>query len=154
MKVKAAISSGAPTSVVEALRSPEFVGMVLQRVVQSTLGATDAVNRPAEYYAQEPDFTIPFGEVMGVELRLSGVSRNGRTGAQFHMAAALLVEIASETIAVALAEARSPARVQLFCVVMLDDQIETPRDSGLYSSMVEPPAVWVTAKGSTVHRPV
>ena len=147
MKLKAVVTEGTPHPVVEALRTRGFATNFLVQVATEILGAENALARPAEFYVQIPDRTIytGTGEGYGVEIRLTGVSRNGRKAAQFHKALAKLHEIAKEKMAKALNNSQG-LRVQLFTVLMLDGDIETSPGSGVYSNMLEHPAEWITAE--------
>lgn len=145
VKLKAVITDGAPQPVEEALYSGEFAATFLVEVVQKLLGVTDAISRPAEFYVQHPDISIYAGDGrFGVELRLTGVSRNGRTPKQFHEALKHLHEIAKTKIKLALEKCGSDSCIQLFTVIMLDGDIETSPGSGVYSNVLEHPAEWVT----------
>jgi hypothetical protein len=146
VKLKAVVTDGAPHPIVEALRTRRFATNFLVQVATEILGAENALERPAEFYVQIPDRTIytGTGEGFGVELRLTGVSRNGRKASQFHKALAALHEIAKDEIVKALNS--SPGlRVQLFTVLMLDGDIETSPGSGVYSSVLEHVAEWIVA---------
>jgi len=146
MKLKAAITRGAPEAVVNALGSSEFARSFLVAVVEDQLGASKSIERPAEYYVQEPDYTVNIEGRFGVELRLTGVSRSNRKAAQFHRAIKKLNELANQTIAKALQASGSGVEVQLFCVLMLDGDVETAPGSGVYSNTLESDAVLVQAK--------
>ena len=146
MKLKAVITDGTPEPVVSAMSSKEFASSFLTEVVSETLGAEDAFQRPAEYYVQVPDRTIFTGGGFGVELRLTGVSRNGRSAKQFHNALKRLHQIAEGVIYYALIRCTPGTSVQLFTVLELDGEIETSPGSGEYSRFIEHPAEWVTAR--------
>lgn len=148
MKLKAAITDGAPEPVVAAMGSQVFANRFLNEVVAEILGVEDAAERPAEFYVQLPDRTVYTGIGFGVELRLTGVSRNGRKVSQFHKALAKLHQIASDKIAKALKGTACP-QIQLFTVIMLDGDVETSPGSGVYSNVLEHPAEWVTATSPT-----
>lgn len=145
VKLKAVITDGAPQPVVEAMCSRGFTATFLVGVVQEILDAKDVLSRPAEFYVQHPDHTIYAGDGrFGVELRLTGVSRNGRTPKKFHDALKNLHAIAKEEIKLALQKCGPGSCVQLFTVLMLDGDIETSPGSGVYSNVLEHPAEWVT----------
>jgi hypothetical protein len=147
VKLKAVVTEGTPEPVVEAIGSQVFATRFLTEVATDILGAKAALSRPAEYYVQIPDRSIFTGKNAGVELRLSGVSRNGRSAKQFHTALAKLHEIAKEMISNALSsDFNSGLCIQLFTVLMLDGDIETAPGSGEYSNVLEHPAELVEAK--------
>ena len=137
MKIKAAVIGG-PDSIAAALSSRLFAQRVLQEVVGDALGVSAVLQRPAEYYVQNADQgPSPDPEVMGVEVRLTGASRNGRTPKQFHRALRTLEGIVESTVLEALCAEGSGLRCQIFCVLMADDDIETRPGSGVYSSVIE-----------------
>ncbi len=140
MKIKAACI-GTPSGVVHALSSTRFAQAVLSQVVGEALGVTDVLNRPAEYYLQRADEgPAPKEGVMGVEVRLTGVSRSNRANKQFHTALKTLMEITKTSVAAALSKC---SRCQIFCVVMIDGDIETAPGSGLHASNLESAPEWV-----------
>ncbi len=151
VKLKAVITDGAPKLVVAAMSSQVFANRFLNEVVAKILGAENALERPAEFYVQLPDRTI-YTRGLGVELRLTGVSRNGRKASQFHKALAKLHEIAKDALSNAL-KGRTVYQIQLFTVLMLDGDIETSPGSGVYSNVLEHPAEWVTATQETENPP-
>ncbi len=146
MKLKAVITDSAPEALVEAFGGKDFALRFLTLIVGAHLDVLDPINRPAEYYVQEPDRTVCVGNKIGVELRFTGVSRNGRKAERFHKALAALVEIAKETIQSALGH--DAQEVQLFCVLMLDGDVETSPGSGKYSSVLESEPLWVRREPS------
>lgn len=140
MKIKAACI-GTPQDVADALSGSSFASEALSKVVGDALGVKDVLNRPAEYYVQTADVgPAPKEGVMGVEVRLTGASRNGRTPKQFYEAMALLVTIVNKVVAHALP---GHMKCQTYCVIMLDSEIETFPGSGSYSRNLESNAEWV-----------
>lgn len=134
MKIKAACI-GTPKEVVDAFSSNPFVSTVLLRVVEKELGVMNVLSRPAEYYVQKADTgPAPKEGVMGVEVRLSGVSRNGRTPKQFHNALSELVHIVKFTIEQII---DCDDKCQIFCVIMIDGEVEVKPNSGVYSFNLE-----------------
>ncbi|MBI1961502.1 MAG: hypothetical protein HYS45_02270 [Parcubacteria group bacterium] len=123
----------------KAFSSEGFARTFLENVLVGCLGAKDPAERPAEYYVQEPDPMVTVGVCLGVELRLTGISRGGRTAKQFHDALKALKDLAARTIA----ENLKVGRVQLFVVIMLDGDVETKPGSGQYSNVLESDAIWV-----------
>jgi len=144
MQLKAVITRGAPEGLVEAFASELFAGNFLKQVVGACLGAQEPIKRPAEFYVQEPDRTVCVNGHIGVELRFTGVSRNGRKAKQFHAALTTLETLARQTISHALTSGGSLMKVQLFCVLMLDGDVETSPGSGQYSNVLETEAIWVS----------
>ena len=108
------------------------------------MGSVSNYKRPAEFYVQEPDRTVCVNGQIGVELRFTGVSRNGRKAAQFHKALNTLETLARQTISHVLTSGGSLMKVQLFCVLMLDGDVETAPGSGQYSDVLETEAIWVS----------
>jgi hypothetical protein len=148
VKLKAVVTDGAPEPVVAAMGSKFLAQRFLNEVVIDILAVEDARNRPAEFYVQFPDRSVFTEDGFGVELRLTGVSRNGRKASQFHNALQQLHEIAMDAIAIALkkSETNPEMHIQLFTVLMLDGDIETSPGSGVYSSVLEHPAELVSAR--------
>ena len=140
MKLEAVITRGVPDEVVDDLGGDGFAMDFLAMVVGDCLGVEHATQRPAEFCVQEPDRTVCVNGHFGVELRLTGVSRQGRSAKEFHDALKSLVDIAKEHIARNLKK----GRVQLFCVIMLDGDVETSPGSGVYSNTLESEAIWIT----------
>ncbi len=145
MKAKAACI-GATPAIVAALSGTPFAARVLTEVVGKALGVEGAMQRPAEYYVQHADTgAAPAEGVMGVEVRLSGVSRDGRSPKMFHEALKSLDAIVQTTVMEALLPGE---RCQVFVVIMLDEQIETSPGSRTYSNNLESTAAWVEKPGS------
>ncbi len=143
MKIKAACI-GTPQGVAEALSGMAFAASVLHYVIGQNLGVTNVLDRPAEFYVQHADTgPAPKRGVMGVEVRLTGATRDGRTPKQFHEALSGLLTIVKETVEEALPTGQ---QCQVFCVIMIDGQIETAPKSGKYSNALESEAVFVTGK--------
>lgn len=140
MKIKAACI-GTPEGVATALSSTPFASAALKSVVGEALGVEDVLTRPAEYYVQLADEgPAPQEGMMGVEVRLSGVSRNGRTAKQFHVALKELERIVESVVEKALEYGK---KCQIFCVIMIDGEVETAPGSGLFSNNLESAAKWV-----------
>ena len=140
MKIKAACI-GVPPLVVEALSGTEFASAALQEVVGEALGVKNVLNRPAEYYVQFADAgPAPKKDMMGVEVRLTGVSRNGRKAKQFHEALRALECIVERTVMKTLDRGK---KCQIFCIIMIDGDMETSPGSGNYSNNLESEPVWV-----------
>lgn len=140
MKIKACCI-GTPETVNAALSGTEFANKVLSIVIGGALGVENVLKRPAEYYVQNADVGPASREgMMGVEVRLTGASRDGRKAKQFHDALKDLVVI----VKVAVGKALLPGqKCQVFCVIMLDGEIETQPGSGVYNSNLESIAEWV-----------
>ncbi len=142
MKVKAACI-GTPPEFAVAFSGTRFATEILLRVIGKILGVEDVLSRPAEYYVQNADTgPAPAIGTMGVEVRLSGVSRNGRTAKQFHRAIEELELIVEQFVSSGLTGSQ---RCQIFCVIMLDGEVETKPGSGKYSNNIESAGKWVTA---------
>lgn len=140
MKIKAACI-GVPPLVVDALSGTEFASEVLQEVIGEALGVKNVLNRPAEYYVQFADVgPAPKQGMMGIEVRLTGVSRNGRKAKQFHDALIALERIVEKMVMKTLDRGK---KCQIFCVIMIDGDVETSPGSGNYSSNLESEPVWV-----------
>lgn len=138
-------SIGASEKVVESLNGEEFAESVITRVMGRALGVQNVLARPAEYYVQ-PVVKCPVAVkgLTGVSVRLTGVSRDGRPTHMFHSALRELSIIVVGTVRKALI-AREIC--QIFCVVVLDDMVETPPGSSKYSSNLEGDAFWVDCDG-------
>jgi hypothetical protein len=72
------------------------------------------------------------------------VSRNGRKAKQFHDALKDLVRIVRGTIEAVLQPGQN---CQIFCVIMLDGEVETSPGSGHYSNNLESTPEWVFLTG-------
>ncbi len=147
MKLKAAITEGADQAIIDAFGSQRFATEFLMEVAEGHLWVNSALRRPAAFYVQKPDVTVNVGGGFGVELRLTGASRSGRTPKQFHEAIQALYNLAVCTISGELAVSGSESRFQLFVVIMLDGQVETAPGSNRYSNVLESPETWVTKDG-------
>jgi len=146
MKGKAVVTRGIPDTVIRSLGGMDFIRQLLTKVIAEHLGAENPHGRPAEYYVQEPDYTVMVKHnVFGVEFRLTGVTRNGRTAAQIHKALRATHALVRAAIQLGLKAAKPACRVQMFCVIMLDAAIETAPGSRAYSNVIESDAEWVTA---------
>jgi hypothetical protein len=148
MKLKAAITDGAPDELIAAFGSLSFADSFLN-IVENTFGVTDPGLRPAEFYVQAPDRTIAFHpEVFGVEVRLTGVSRGEREPEVFHDALKELERTVAEFIKDALVDAGLTAtRIQMFVVIMVDGDVPGVPGSNFYGSVLESTPRWVTADG-------
>jgi len=147
MKLKAVVSSKVSREIVDAVGSPEFAYAFMTGIVSGIFGVEDSDRRPAEYYVQMPDRTISLGPA-GVELRLTGVSRGTRSADIFHKALNALHTLAKERLQIAANSLPAGFQVQLFCVLMLDGDIETAPGSGKYSSVLEHDPEWIEAHPS------
>ena len=147
MKGKAVLSRGIPKAVIDELNNQTFVCCFIEDIIKKQLGAKNPLERPAEYYVQEPDFIIQAVSCYyAVEFRLTGVTRNGRTPSQLHRALNAMHLLVKETIRIALVDSTSEERIQMFCVLMLDGDIETRPGSGEYSTVLESDAEWISAQ--------
>ncbi len=135
MKIKAACV-GTPDAVVRALSGKDFSRVVLLAVLGKVLGVSNVLNRPAEFYVQNADEGS--SDVMGVEVRLTGASRDGRTSEQFRLALAELVRVTKEAIKDALKPDES---CQVFGVIMVDGDVEI--SPGKYGPNLESKPEWV-----------
>ena len=147
MKLKPAITDGAPPALFEAFRSSLFAKRFLEEVVEGTFGVESPEHRPAEYYVQLPDTTIQAeDEVFGVEVRLSGVSQAGRTPKVHHGALKALEQLVADTARVGLKGV--DVRVQILVVIMLDGDVpglpKSPEEAQ-YGSLLESEARWVSS---------
>jgi len=100
--------------------------------------------RPAEFCVQLPTSLVKIGNSIGVELRLTGVSRNGRKAKQFHNALETVHSFTKDMIQRFLTNHNDKTKIQLFTTLELDGDVETPPGSGAYSNVLEHPAEWVT----------
>ncbi len=130
MKFKPVLPSGNKEAF-NTLNSPEFEIALLTGVCDKIYGIKDVLERPAEFYVQKPDIRIREGEkVLGTEIRLTGVARNGRTVKQHHDALVETAKITSDFLA------RFGTR-ETFSVLMLDGEIPLLDDPTRYSSVPE-----------------
>ncbi len=144
MKIKACVIGG-NFELHNFLSSSSFSLQVLTKVVQNVLKVENAVKRPAEYYLQNADVgPAPTEGMIGVEVRMTGISRDGRPASAFHQALRVLEQVVSETVIFALS---SGTRCQIFCVLMLDGEIESSPGSGMYTSVLEGKPFWVDETG-------
>lgn len=135
MKLKAAITQGAPDRVVVRLNAPEFARRVFKEVLGPFLNVLEM--GPAEFYVQEADRTIctKLGSY-GCEVRLTGVS--AREGRDYEGALDALTKLYVEEITDTLGE---HARMQLFVVIMLDTA--ALHIDGTRSTIFESKPVWL-----------
>ena len=143
MKIKACcLGTDVKPRIAGILSSTWFAQEVLTKVIGEALGVEDVLERPAEYYVQSAD-TGPAGKtgVMGVEVRLTGASRSGRTPKQFHAAILALDKVVKAAV---VQELQGDEKCQVFCMIMIDGQIETQKGTGDYGNQVESKAVWVS----------
>lgn len=143
MKLKAAITRGTPEAVIKNLGSQEFARAFLEEVCQGQLGAVHVLFHPAAFYVQEPDTTVNVDGRLGVELRLTGVSRGTRLPEQFKEAIKTLHRLAMQAISNGLLEGAAKEEVELFTVLMLDGDTSAPQ--GGYSNVLELGPDWVSA---------
>lgn len=140
------VSEGLPDGVIKALSTPKFAEKIIAQVMGHCLGAENPLDRPSEYYVQVPDVIVQAKDgFYGVEFRLTGASRNGRTHKQFYKALAVQHGVVKDAIIGALKKLGSEERIQVFTVLMLDGDIEVKPDSGVYSNIPESDAEWVSA---------
>lgn len=138
MKAKAACI-GTPKGLVDYLSSTEFAAKLLTTVVGNALGVHDVLDRPSEYYLQNADEGPSASEgKMGVEVRLTGVSRNNRNSKQFKDASVILQTITKSAVKKHIPRGQ---RCQVFTVVMCDKEVEIA--SGTYTATIEHEAEWV-----------
>jgi hypothetical protein len=143
MKLKAVLVGKHNERTVKAFGSAKFTARFLDEIVDDHFGVKDARQRPAEYYMQKPDFaeSLDGTGLLGVEVRLTGVSRGNRPAKLFHEALKTLSRIVVETIQ---GTTWGDKGVQVFCIIMLDGDVENPPGSGNYSSMIESPSIIVS----------
>lgn len=127
----------------EALYCKAFAAKIDAVVVSNVLGV-EAAWGPAEAYMQEPDWGIGIKdrERPGIEIRLSGVSRNEweRPEKCFAQAIAALVDLVRHEV-----EAIFPAEgqpCQVYPVLMLDEPASR-EPQGPKTTLMEGPAAWV-----------
>lgn len=141
MKLKAAITDGTPQEVIDELSSKEFAHAFLVAVIGTVFKVDNPLDRPAEFYIQKPDITIQAHTTCGIEVRLTGVSRGTRPASVFHQALSALSVLVEQTVYESLPNGSG---VQIFCVMMLDKEVETSPGSGVYSSVLESEPKMVT----------
>ena len=154
MKLEIVITQDAHPNFATFMSAWHFASCILRNVANEILEIKDANRRPAEFYVETPRFSVQAVNdtrtemlPIGVELRLTGVSRNGRKAKQFHVALNMLHNCAKEQLQDVLESIGNYQRkVQLFTVLMLDGDVETSPGSGVYSNMLEHPAEWITAE--------
>ena len=132
MKVRACVIGGHP-NLLKAFSSRAFATCVLGEIVKGIFGVHDVFSRPAEYHVESAvGGPSPDEEYIGVEVRMTDISRNGRPAKAFHQALKQLEDVADVT-----ACQGTTLRCQIFCVLELDGEIETAPGSGKYSSVLE-----------------
>lgn len=135
MELKAAITKGAPARLIAAFGTMGFADAFLHDVVGTAFGIEDPLRRPAEYCVLEPDITNEADGLIGVGVRLTGASRDGRTPKVFHDAQKALELLVERTTGEALHGTGKSA--QIFIVMVLDKEIEVSPGSGRYSNVLE-----------------
>jgi hypothetical protein len=135
MKLKPAITDGAPEAFINAVDSPEFSNRVFHRVLQQQLGV--GAMGPAEFYVQKADRTVASDHnFWGCEVRLTGVSV--KPGRDFDAALSELVNLYTSEIRENVPRGK---KIQLFVVIMLDAIVE--HADGSRSALFESMPVWV-----------
>ncbi len=136
-----ALCNGTTDAVANSLSSPAFSDSALTTVIGNTFNVQDVLMRPAEYCVLNA-LRGPSSQpgVMGVQVCLTGVNRNGRASKKLHESLKVLVQVVKEAMLNGLLPGQ---RCQMFCVVELDAEIETAPDSGVYSRYLESAPVWV-----------
>jgi len=134
MKGKAVVSKGINNEVICALSSPKFAESFLTTVVGGCLGVDNPLERPSEYYVQEPDVIIQAKEgYYGVEFRLTGCTRNNRTPSQFHKALVaeheLIKEVISKTLTVMVEFRCLLSLCWMMRLKLVQDQVSTQMSS-------------------------
>ncbi len=146
MKAKAACI-GTPPEMVDYFSSSKFARGLLVAVVGRKLGVSDVLSRPAEYYVQHADqgsSTNPEKGIMGVEVRLTGVSRGNRKSTQFQDASDTLHKLVEIGVKKTLPKGQ---RCQVFTVIMCDQDVEvTP---GQFNATIEHLATWVDGEAES-----
>ncbi|MCL5794830.1 MAG: hypothetical protein M1338_00505 [Patescibacteria group bacterium] len=149
MKFKAVLSginTAINPAIVKAMSSSQLAKKLIELVSGKCLGAANPLFRPSEYYMQWPDMAVAaIDGTMGVEMRLTGVSRDGREPKQFHEALRVLHEVTKDTLKQAMEESGCRESIQLFTAIMLDGEVPVDPKSGLYSNILEHPAEWIKA---------
>ncbi len=137
MKIQACVIGG-PAALKAAFSAPEFATSVLVLVVKDIFKVEDVFERPAEYHVEDAAHgPNPEPDLVGIELRVTGVSRNKRTPKQFHRALSTLEDLVEATACRVLANEGPRVRCQVFCVLELDGEVETAPGSGEYSRALE-----------------
>lgn len=145
MKLKAVLVGSFPEQAYEHFGSPGFTADFMDRVLGDCFGVKDPRNRPAEYYVQKPDRanSLSGHGILGLEVRLTGVSRNGRPTKIFHDALRALESVSEKALEKVLPVGE---KAQIFCVIMLDGDVENPPGSGNYSSVLENSPKFITVR--------
>lgn len=140
MKIQAVVTMGTPERLVNALNRMETAERIGAMVLWPYLHVDLETMGPAEAYLQECDFMRPRrNDARGCEVRMSGVSNNGRrSGADFDNAREALERIYKEIIEQNL---RKGARIQLYVVIMID--MPYTDSQGNRTTLVEGKAIWV-----------
>ena len=123
---------GTPSEVPDALSRQFFGQKVLVDVVEKGLGFTDVLSRPAEFCFL-PAYRGPSAArrgLMGVQVQLAHVRRNGKTPKQFHKALQVFHKIVKDTVSNSLGYGQ---KCQVMCIIELDGEIETFPGSGINS---------------------
>ncbi len=142
MKGKAAISKGPVGERLAMSFGNEAFARGFLEILEKCLGAKNTANCPAEYYVQEPNMTVSINGKTGVEFRLSGASRGGRTPQMFQAALKDLHHLCHMTIQKSLKENDfQTAQAQLFVAIMIDGDVSDGK--GGFSPILESKAEWV-----------
>ncbi|MDO8633378.1 MAG: hypothetical protein Q7K38_02440 [Candidatus Wildermuthbacteria bacterium] len=139
MKVKAAITEGAPEALMQAIDSPATARQIFAllardlRVKQKDLG-------PATHYMQRSDRTIQaWPGKLGCEMRVSGVSVTPhRAPVDFWNAVDDLHKFLKSLI---VRTAPKGTKIQLFVAIMLDSPIRDPQNQ--MTTLLESTSEWV-----------
>lgn len=140
MKLKAAITTGAPEAFVKEVDSPEFANRVFQDVLVGHLSVQGEWG-PAEFYVQASDHTVARGNGFGCRVKLSGVSViPERTPDHFENALKVLFSLYAEAIRQTTSDLD---RIQLFVSIMLDSPTWF---AGKVTTLLEHGPAWVRGK--------
>lgn len=147
MILRQSVSDCVP-ELIDRLGSSDYASLILEKVISQMPGVDNVVLRPAEYCVERPvELVTPTDGEPGVHVVLDGVSRGTRAVSCFHRAIETLAAIVASEVRHGLENADSRGRVQVFCSIRLDRDIETSPGSGEYAFLLEAKPVWVTADG-------
>lgn len=142
MKLKVAATRTLPQSLIAAFNSSDTAGRFLDNVVDNHLHVPRSALGPATHFVQETDLTVDVFDDAGVNVAFTMVSANRfRSAEDFWQALKAVERIYRELIEVHVPVGQ---RVQLFCALALDGEIEGP--DGIRTRLIETQPVWIDGR--------
>ena len=152
MKAKFTISHHSSLDALcEAAKGVGFYISLFRRVAD-TLEIEAILDRPAEYYGQEPDLAIVVNpDVLGVTFQLTGISRDGRSTANLMSVYEAVCGLVTRFVQDNVKQTADGPAIQVTVSFALDGQIEYAR--GRYVSLIDGYATILNGKQVDLVKP-